>query len=781
VDNLENTSKNFEIFNNMNVMIAIFEPQFNDENQEYEYNQIFANSSFRSNLPYDFNTDNSDNIIIRKILLESHDNILLKNSNCKYDRLFCEGKKYYSIYCSNLLDKYIQITMIDSTEYVDGIKELKLHKDMLNKAKDIILLLDEDGKIIYANIEASKCYDYTIEELLSMNITDLRSEKKIELAMQQFDIVKQQGIEFETMHYKKDRTSFPVELKAIGVEINNKKYAFNIIRDITRRRSDEQHIRYLADIVESSHDAIFGYNLNGIVTSCNNSAEKIYGYSKAEIVGQHISLVMTDVNDDSDRILQDIRNNESIELNRRLRKRKDGRKVYVSVKVSPIKDIKGDIIGASAISRDITNIMAKEQELAQKYEELTSLNEELTALNEELIANEEELRINYIELEEASERAEKASIAKNQFLANMSHELRTPMNGIIGIGELLGYTELTSEQIEYIQILKSSSEHLLEIINDLLDISKIEAGKLKLNNLKFNLRTDMDKLLRQISFMARNQGLEVMCSIDPLIGCWFIGDEVRLNQVLINLINNSIKFTKEGHIFVRLRKVDETKESIKLEFSVEDTGIGIAEDFRNDIFKTFTQADYSNTRSFGGTGLGLAISKELVKMMDGDIWFESEEGNGSTFYFTVNLKKVEMVSTDNGVSRSLIVDDIMDTKILVAEDNDINKKIISGFLRNLNYEFELVENGREVINALKSRSYDLILMDVQMPILNGIETTEIIRKCEENTGAHVPIIAMTAHAMSGDKENLIASGMDDYIAKPFDLYTLNDVIKKYIK
>jgi PAS domain S-box-containing protein len=765
----------------MNVMIAIFEPRFNDKKKEYEYNQIFTNSSYRSNLSYDFNTNNSDNVIIRRILLESHDNILLKNSNCKYDRLFCEGEKYYSIYCSNLFNKYIQLTMIDNTEQIYGMKELKLYKDMLNKAKDIILLLDEDGKIIYANIEATKCYDYTIEELLNMNIADLRSEKKMELAMQEFDIVKQRGIEFETMHYNKDRASFPVELKAIGLEINNKKYAFNIIRDITRRRNDEEHIRYLANIVKSSQDAIIGYDLNGIITSCNNATEKIYGYAKAELVGKHISLLMTDVNDDSERILQVIKNNNNIELDRRIRRRKDGSKVFVSVQVSPIKDIRGYIIGASAISRDITNIMVKEQELAQKYEELTTLNEELTALNEELTANEEELRANYIELELTSEKAEKANIAKNQFLANMSHELRTPMNGIMGIAELMGYTEINTEQREYVQVLKSSSEHLLEIINDLLDISKIEAGKLQLNNYRFNLRNNIDKLLRQVSFTARNKGLEIMCSIDPLIGYEFIGDEVRLNQVLINLINNSIKFTKEGHIYVRLKKTDESKNSVRLEFSVEDTGIGIPEHFRKDIFKTFTQAEYSNTRSFGGTGLGLAISKELVKMMDGDIWYESEEGNGSKFYFTVCLNKVEMESTEEDICKPLLVNNITDTKILVAEDNDINKKIISGFLRNLEYKFELVENGREVIDALKSRSYNLILMDVQMPILNGIETTEIIRKCEENTGVHVPIIAMTAHTMSGDKENLIATGMDDYIAKPFDLNKLNDIIKKYIR
>jgi PAS domain S-box-containing protein len=785
---LEDINIQFEMFNNMHVMVGIFEPLFNDNKQEYEYNQIYINNAYRNNLPYDFNTDNSNNHIIKEILLESRDSILLEKSNCKYDRLFCESKKHYTIYCSNLLNKYIQLTIVDNTVKDEGIGQLKLYKDMLDNAKDIILLLDKDGRISYANIEAIKCYGYTIEELLLMNVYQLRSQDKLDFINQQFDIAKSKGIDFETIHFRKDGSCFFVEVKSMGVEVNNIKYVLSIVRDITTQRNDEQHIRYLANIVESSQDAIIGYDLNGIITSCNSATGKIYGYSKAEMVGKHISLVMTNVNDDSNRILQVIKNNENIELDRRLRKRKDGTKVYVSVQVSPIKDISGYVIGASAISRDITNLMAKEQELAQKYEELTvlneeltALNEELTALNEELTANEEELRTNYIELELTSEKAEKANIAKNQFLANMSHELRTPMNGIMGIAELMGYTEINAEQKEYVQILKSSSEHLLEIINDLLDISKIEAGKLQLNNYRFNLRNNIDKLLRQVAFTAKNKGLEIMCSIDPLIGYEFFGDEVRLNQVLINLINNSIKFTKEGHIYVRLKKAEESKTSDKLEFSVEDTGIGIPEHFRKDIFKTFTQADYSNTRSFGGAGLGLAISKELVKMMDGDIWYESEEGKGSTFYFTVNLNKVEMESTQEDISKPLLVNDIIDTKILVAEDNDINKKIISGFLKNLKYKFELVENGREVIDALRFRSYDLILMDVQMPILNGIETTEIIRKCEENTGVHVPIIAMTAHAMSGDKENLIASGMDDYIAKPFDLHKLNDIIKKYIK
>jgi PAS domain S-box-containing protein len=664
-------------------------------------------------------------------------------------------------------------------EYLNN--QFEIYKHMLDKANDIILLLDESGRIIYANIEATKCYGYSLEELLSLNIADLRSERKIEFAMLQFDYIKEHGMEFETIHYRKDRTAFSVELKAIGLEIDNKKYAFNIIRDITIRKREEQYIKYLANIVESSQDAIIGYDLNGIMTSCNNAAEKIYGYSKSEMIGKHISLVMTDMEDDTYSILQSIKNNENIKLDRRIRKRKDGTKIYVSVQVSPIRDMKDNIIGASAISRDVSSIMAKEKELAERYQELSALYEQITAFNEELTANEEELRSNYIELEAASQEAEKANRAKSQFLANMSHELRTPMNGVLGVIELLGYTNLSSEQAEYIQLLKSSSKHLLDVINDLLDISRIEAGKLQLNFSEFNLRNSVDKLLRQVSFAAADKGLDIMYSIDPMIGYEYIGDEVRFNQVLINLISNAVKFTEKGNIFVRLKKIDETNDNIKLKISVEDTGIGVPKDFGNDIFKIFTQADYSDTRKFGGAGLGLAISKQIVEMMDGEIWFESVEGEGSTFYFTISLNKSSAGYVENNIKQARINMNTQDKIILVAEDNETNRLVILGFLKKLNFEYDLVKNGQEVIDVLEIGKYDVILMDVQMPGLNGIEATKIIRQNEEGTGKHIPIIAMTAHAMSGDKENLIACGMDDYISKPFDIDTLVAVLDRYIK
>lgn len=397
--------------------------------------------------------------------------------------------------------------------------ELALYKEMLDKVKDIILLLDEDGRITYANNEALKLYGYTKSELLHMNISDLRSEDKLELLKQQFRAASKEAVEFTTVHFKKDHSQLPVAVKAVGIEVNHKKFIVSIIRDIT-------------------------------------------------------------------------------------------------------------------------DMISKEQQLKEKNQELTAFNQELIALNQELIENEEKLRANYIQLEEVSEKANKANLVKNQFLANMSHELRTPMNGILGIAELMGYTQLNTEQKQYIEILKSSSDHLLSIIDDLFGIANIESGKIVLNNAPFNLTTNIEMLVKRFSFMAENKDIEIMHAIDPLIDPKYIGDKIYFNQVLINLMNNAIKFTQSGYIFIELKKVDESKTTTELQISIEDTGTGIPVSYREDIFNMFTQGDTSSTKKFGGTGLGLTIAKNLAQLMGGDIYFESEEGKGSTFYFTLSLGKV---------------------------------------------------------------------------------------------------------------------------------------------
>ena len=649
------------------------------------------------------------------------------------------------------------------------------------------------------------------------------------------------------------------------------------------QRSEQE----LKDFLASAAIPIHSVDGEGKILWANRAEMAALGYAPEEYLGRHIAEFHADAEVIQD-ILDRLGRNETLrDYEARLRCR-DGSIKHVLID-SNVSWEQGQFKHTRCFTRDVTD-----QKRARE------------------------------EMQKAKEAAEAANRAKSEFLANMSHEIRTPMNGILGMSELLLETELTSEQREFLGMVRTSGEALLSVINDILDFSKIEAGKLDFDAIEFNLRVSFSETLKMLSLRAHEKGLELVCQIPPDVPDQLVGDPGRLRQVVVNLAGNAIKFTEHGEVVFRVRKESETENGICLHFSVADTGIGIPSEKQRTIFEAFTQADSSMTRKFGGTGLGLTISSRLVEGMGGRMWVESEPGQGTTFHFTVNLglqkdspsapvprEAVDLrdlpvlVVDDNSTNRRLLheilthwqmrptladsgraalaalklakeagerfplilVDAQMpemdgfalverikrnpdligatimmltsaglrgdavrcrelgihayltkpitqaelweaiqlalgtaeqqegqtvlvtrhslhkthkQVHILLAEDNAVNQALAVRLLEKRGFMITVASDGREAVAALRKQPFDLVLMDVQMPGMDGFETTRAIRVQEKVSGGHIPIIAMTAHAMKGDRERCLEAGMDGFLSKPIQPKELFEAIEKHL-
>ncbi len=438
-----------------------------------------------------------------------------------------------------------------------------------------------------------------------------------------------------------------------------------------------------------------------------------------------------------------------------------GKLLDVNLSVSAIRNVQGKIAGMIAIMHDVS--------LQKKTQRM---------------------------LLDAKKAAETASEAKTMFLANMSHEVRTPMNTIMGMVDLTLDTELTPEQRDNLSTVKNAADILLTLLNDILDLSRVEAGKIQLESIEVNVERTVRSVCKTMDILAKNKSLALQWLIDESVPDMVKGDPVRIKQILVNLINNAIKFTPKGKIQVEVKTDSKDENSCVLHFLVKDEGIGIEKDKQEKIFEAFTQEDVSTTRQFGGTGLGLAICRRLLELMGGRIWVESVKGEGSTFHFIIPCPIVHKEEVPEAMQEESIESQLMaqiarkkthdaqvqktDLHILLAEDNIVNQKMTQKILEKKGWHVTVASNGQEVLNLLEGQpGFDLILMDAQMPVMDGFDATQEIRKREANTGKRIPIVALTARAMAGDRKKCMECGMDGYVSKPIDRAQLYESVESF--
>jgi PAS domain S-box-containing protein len=568
--------------------------------------------------------------------------------------------------------------------------------------------------------------------------------------------------------------------------------------EVAERRQAEDALRkseaLYHSLVETSQDLIWQCDAEGRYTYLNLAWEQVLGYELHEMLGKKFTDFEPPSNSRRDlAIFSRLMKGDPVDRYESVYIGKSGREIHLVFNALFVVDEQGEITGASGTAYDITLRKQMEKELMDNAELLLERHDALLVTQEMLRVQIDEYKAVQEQLLEAKTAAEAANTTKSRFLATMSHEIRTPMNGVIGMIELLQHTGLTEEQFEYAESAKKSGVNLVRLLNDILDLSKIEADRLELESADFDLQPVIADTINLLLLHAREKGIVLALQMDHGVPTALKGDSGRLRQIITNLIGNAIKFTASGTVTLKITMDSEDERHTTLRFLVSDSGIGIAPEKLEHIFAPFMQADSSTTRRFGGTGLGLAICKKLAEMMGGEIGVESTEGVGSTFWFTVVMEKrragdlqlsgnlenrhQRQIPLNPHFKKREVSDEI---RILLAEDEPNAQMILPKLLKNYGYLVDVAGNGREAVQALKNNDYALVLMDCMMPEINGYEATAIIRDPASEVRNHdIPVIALTGNAMKQDCDYCITAGMNDHLPKPLDLDELLAKLDKW--
>ena len=658
----------------------------------------------------------------------------------------------------------------------DQLKAGALQRAIFNSANFSSIATDAKGVIQIFNVGAERMLGYTATEVMNkITPADISDPQELivrakslsaELAtaitpgFEALVFKASRGIEdiYELTYIRKDGSRFPAVVSVtalrdaldviigyllIGTDNTARKVVEEEQKKSDQRLRDQQF--YTRSLIESNIDALMTTDPSGIITDVNKQMEALTGSTRDELIGAPFKDCFTDP-DRAEAAIKQVLSEKSVtdyELTARAR---DGKQTVVSYNATTFHDRSRTLQGVFAAARDVTE---------QKRVEL--------------------------ELNEARAVAESASQTKSDFLASMSHEIRTPMNAIMGIADLLAQTTLSATQDRYVQIFRRAGENLLNLINDILDLSKVEASQLELESTGFSLKEQTEIAMEMVAARAQEKGLILSCNIVADVPDNVIGDPTRLRQVLMNLLGNAIKFTASGTVSLRVEPDGDPLSPTSLRFSVQDTGIGIPDEKQARVFERFTQADSSTTRRFGGSGLGLTISKRLVELMGGRIWVDSKVAMGSTFSFAVPLELEASSPRADAVaegSRSELP--LAPLRILLTEDSPDNCTITLAYLEGMPYTVEVAENGALAFEMFRATKYDLVLMDRQMPVMDGLEATRLFRAWEDLNGRKpTPIIALTASALKGDREMCMAAGCTAFLTKPIRQAVLLQAIREH--